>query len=81
MTQTPRRLVIGISGASARYGIRMLEIRKDRHRNASGHEQVGEMTLVYETNYKPKDVRRWPRWSPAADIGASISSGSFARWA
>jgi 4-hydroxy-3-polyprenylbenzoate decarboxylase len=38
-----------------------------------------EMTLVYETKYKPKDVRALASVNhPAADIGASISSGSFA---
>ena len=37
-----------------------------------------EMTMVYETKYKPKDVRALASVShPAADIGASISSGSF----
>jgi 4-hydroxy-3-polyprenylbenzoate decarboxylase len=36
------------------------------------------MTLVYETDYKPKDVRALASVNhPAADIGASISSGSF----
>ena len=34
--------------------------------------------MVYETNYKPKDVRALASVNhPAADIGASISSGSF----
>ena len=38
-----------------------------------------EMTLVYETKFKPKDVRALASVNhPAADIGASISSGSFA---
>jgi 4-hydroxy-3-polyprenylbenzoate decarboxylase len=38
-----------------------------------------EMTLVYETKLKPKDVRALASVNhPAADIGASISSGSFA---
>jgi 4-hydroxy-3-polyprenylbenzoate decarboxylase len=37
-----------------------------------------EMTLVYETDYKPKDVRALADVHyPAADIGAAISSGSF----
>ena len=37
-----------------------------------------EMTLVYETKYKPKEVRALASVNhPAADIGASISSGSF----
>jgi 4-hydroxy-3-polyprenylbenzoate decarboxylase len=37
-----------------------------------------EMTLVYETDYKPKDIKALASVvHPAADIGASISSGSF----
>ena len=80
-TKTPRRLVIGISGASGTiYGIRMLEMLKktdiETHLVMS---KSAEMTLVYETKYKPKDVRALASVNhPAADIGASISSGSFA---
>jgi 4-hydroxy-3-polyprenylbenzoate decarboxylase len=37
-----------------------------------------EMTLVYETRFKPKDIKALASVvHPAADIGASISSGSF----
>jgi 4-hydroxy-3-polyprenylbenzoate decarboxylase len=80
-TKTPRRLVIGISGASGTiYGVRMLEMLKktdiETHLVMS---KSAEMTLVYETKYKPKDVRALASVNhPAADIGASISSGSFA---
>src|SRR6266705_4918370 len=80
-TKTPRRLVIGISGASGRiYGIRLLEMLKktdiETHLVMS---KSAEMTLVYETDYKPKDVKALASVvPPAADIGASISSGSFA---
>src|SRR5258708_20778935 len=79
--KTPRRLVIGISGASGTiYGVRMLEILKktdiETHLVMS---KSAEMTLVYETKFKPKDVRALASVNhPAADIGASISSGSFA---
>src|SRR5262249_48685976 len=78
--QTPRRLVIGISGASGTmYGIRMLEMLKktdiETHLVMS---KSAEMTLVYETDLKPKDVRALASVHyPAADIGAAISSGSF----
>ena len=56
-TKTPRRLVVGISGASGTiYGIRMLEMLKkidiETHLVMS---KSAEMTLVYETQYKPKD--------------------------
>ena len=79
-TKTPRRLVIGISGASgAIYGVRMLEMLKktdiETHLVMS---KSAEMTLVYETSYKPKDIREMASVNhPTADIGASISSGSF----
>lgn len=79
-SKTPRRLVIGISGASGTiYGIRMLEML--RQTDIETHlvmSKSAEMTLVYETSYKPKDVRALASVNhPAADIGASISSGSF----
>src|SRR6202163_3058168 len=80
-SKAPRRLVVGISGASGTiYGIRMLEMLKktdiETHLVMS---KSAEMTLVYETKYKPKDVRALASVNhPAADIGASISSGSFA---
>ena len=83
-TKLPRRLVIGISGASGTiYGVRMLEMLKktdiETHLVMS---KSAEMTLVYETKFKPKDVRALASVNhPAADIGASISSGSFPPWA
>jgi 4-hydroxy-3-polyprenylbenzoate decarboxylase len=78
--EQPRRLVIGISGASgAIYGVRMLEILK-----GSGIEthlvmsRSAEMTLAYETDYKARDVKKLASVThPIGDIGASISSGSF----
>ena len=80
-TKTPRRLVVGISGASGTiYGIRILELLKktdiETHLVMS---KSAEMTMVYETDFKPKDVKALATVNhPAADIGASISSGSFA---
>ena len=79
-TKTPRRLVIALTGASGPiYGIRMLEMLKktdiETHLVMS---KSAEMTLVYETKYKPKEVRALASVNhPVADIGASISSGSF----
>jgi flavin prenyltransferase len=78
--KVPRRLVVGISGASGTiYGVRLLELLKgtdiETHLVMS---KSAEMTLVYETDLKPKDVRALASVNhPAADIGASISSGSF----
>jgi len=79
-SRTPRRLVIGISGASGViYGIRALELLK-----ATGIEthlvmsKSAEMTLAYEADIKSKDVKALASVShPIGDIGASISSGSF----
>ena len=79
-TKTPRRLVIGISGASGTiYGVRMLEmLQKTDIETHLVMSKSAEMTLVYETKFKPKDVRALASVNhPAADIGASISSGSF----
>jgi len=79
-SKAPRRLVIGISGASGTiYGVRLLELLKgtdiETHLVMS---KSAEMTLVYETDLKPKDVRALATVNhPIADIGASISSGSF----
>ncbi len=79
-SKTPRRLVVGISGASGTiYGVRLLEVLKatdiETHLVMS---KSAEMTLVYETDYKPKDVRALAKVNHSvADIGASISSGSF----
>jgi 4-hydroxy-3-polyprenylbenzoate decarboxylase len=79
-SKTPRRLVVGISGASGTiYGVRLLEMLKktdiETHLIMS---KSAEMTLVYETDLKPKDVRALATINhPMADIGASISSGSF----
>ena len=76
----PRRLVIGISGASGViYGVRALELL--RHMEIETHlviSKSAEMTLAYETDLKPSDVHVMASTHhPVRDIGASISSGSF----
>jgi flavin prenyltransferase len=79
-TKTPRRLVIGISGASGTvYGIRLLEfLAKTDIETHLVMSKSAEMTLAYETDYKTKDVRALASVNhPNADIGATISSGSF----
>src|SRR5262249_27485182 len=80
MTNSPRRLIIGISGASGTvYGIRILELLY--HTDIETHlvmSRSAEMTLAYETDLKPKEVRTLAKVNHSnADIGASISSGSF----
>ncbi len=79
-TDTPRRLIIGISGASGTvYGIRMLELLRDT--GIETHlvmSKSAELTLAYETDYKTKDIRGLATVNhPNTDIGANISSGSF----
>ena len=79
MNDVPR-LIVGISGASGViYGIRLLEILRElpieTHLVMS---KAAEMTIAYETDRKPAEVRRLATAAhPAGDVGASISSGSF----
>ena len=80
MAKQPGRLIVGISGASGTiYGVRLLEML--RHVEVETHlvmSKSAEMTLAYETDYKPKDVRALAAVHyPNTDIGAAISSGSF----
>ena len=77
---TPLPLVVGISGASGViYGIRLLEILRDL--DIPAHlvmSRSAEVTMAYEMEMKVKDVHALADVVHAnADIGASISSGSF----
>ncbi len=79
-TETPRRLIVGISGASGTvYGIRLLELL--RGSDIETHlvmSKSAELTLAYETDLKTKDIRALATVNhPNSDIGATISSGSF----
>jgi 4-hydroxy-3-polyprenylbenzoate decarboxylase len=74
-TTVPRRLIIGISGASGTvYGIRILELLHDT--DIETHlvmSKSAEMTLAYETDLKPKEIRALAKVNhPNGDIGASI---------
>ena len=77
---SPRRLVVGISGASGIvYGIRALRALKE-----AGFEthlvmsRSAEMTLAYETDLKPADVKALADVvHPIGDVAAAVSSGSF----
>jgi flavin prenyltransferase len=80
MAADARRLVVGISGASGViYGVRLLELLRET--DVETHlvmSKSAELTLAYETDYKPKDVKAMASVNhPATDIGAAISSGSF----
>ena len=80
MAKTAARLIVGISGASGTiYGVRLLEmLRKAEIETHLVMSKSAEMTLVYETDLKPKDVRALASVHyPVSDIGAAISSGSF----
>ena len=79
-TAEPRRIVVGISGASgAVYGVRMLEAL--RQAGVETHlvmSRSAEITLAHETDWKVSEVRALAgRWYRQDDIGAGIASGSF----
>ena len=75
-----QRLVVGISGASGViYGVRLLEMARtlglETHLVIS---KAAEMTLGYETDWKPDQVRALAHTAYAPqDVGAAIASGSF----
>ena len=78
--KTPKRLIVGISGASGIiYGVRMLEVlRKAGIETHLIMTKAAELTLAYETDLKTKDVRALAsHFHALSDVGASISSGSF----
>lgn len=79
-TVEPRRLIIGITGASGSiYGVRLLEML--RNTDIETHlvmSRWGARTLVHETRYTPEQVQRLATVThPMTDQGAAISSGSF----
>ncbi len=74
------RLIVGISGASgAAIGIRLLDAIKEL--GIESHlvvSKAGEMTIGYETPFKPKQVSaRADFVYGISDIAAPIASGSF----
>ena len=80
LSTATRRLVVGISGASGViYGVRLLEMARalglETHLVIS---KAAELTLGYETNWKPDQVRALAHTAYAAqNVGAAIASGSF----
>lgn len=76
----PSRLIIGISGASGvAYGVRLLEILRplpvETHLVMT---RAAELTLAYETDLKPADVRALADVAYSVrDVGAAPASGSF----
>ena len=80
MNSIPKRLIIGVSGASGTvYGVRLLELLQDA--DIETHlvmSKAARLTLGYETDYKFNDIKEMADEIHAIeDIGASVSSGSF----
>lgn len=77
---TPRRLIVGITGASGTiYGIRLLEML--RGKDVETHLVVSQWaarTLSHETSYNLAQVQELATERYAiGDVGAAIASGSF----
>lgn len=78
--ERPRRLVVGISGATGiAYGVRALELA--RKAGVETHLVVtpaGQQTRAYETDLSAADLAAMADVSyRPADVGAAIASGSF----
>jgi len=79
-TDTPRRMVVGMTGASGSiYGIRLLdELERLGIETHLVMSKAAELTLSYESDLKPRDVRAKAAHSHAVtNVAASIASGSF----
>jgi len=77
---TPRRLIVGITGATGTiFGIRLLEMLRDT--DVETHlvlSRWAARTLAHETSYTAEQVEALAtRVYPLTDQGAPISSGSF----
>jgi 4-hydroxy-3-polyprenylbenzoate decarboxylase len=80
MESTPRRLIVGITGASGTiFGVRLLEMLRDTE--VETHlvmSQWGARTLVHETTYTVPQVQELADERYAiGDVGAAIASGSY----
>ncbi|HHL1992072.1 UbiX family flavin prenyltransferase [Acinetobacter baumannii] len=80
MTDSKRRIVVGISGASGIiYGVRALEMLRDL--DIETHlvmTKSAQLAVAYELNRKVSDVKKLASVvHDPANIGAAISSGSF----
>jgi 4-hydroxy-3-polyprenylbenzoate decarboxylase len=79
-TVTPRRLIVGITGASGvTYGVRLLQLL--RNTDIQTHlvmSKTAEVTFAHETRIKIAEVKALADVSHAIDnMAAPISSGSF----
>jgi len=78
--QNPRRMIVGISGASGVvYGKRILEALRDL--GVETHLVVSDaarQTMAYETDFTPRDLEKIADVSHSnKNIGAACASGSF----
>ena len=80
----PRRLIVGISGASGViYGVRLLQALRELPRELSVETHLvmtrtAEVALAHETDFKVEDVRRLADVAfRIDDLAAAISSGSY----
>ena len=76
----PRRIIVGISGASgAIYGVRLLELlKREKFETHLIMSRAARLTLAYETDFKVADVEALATVVHShQDIGAACSSGSF----
>jgi 4-hydroxy-3-polyprenylbenzoate decarboxylase len=76
----PKRLVVGISGASGvTYGVRLLQVLRDT--DYETHliiSKSGELNIQIETDYDPADVKAMADYVyDHKNIAASLASGSF----
>ncbi|MGH2406837.1 MAG: UbiX family flavin prenyltransferase [Candidatus Limnocylindrales bacterium] len=82
MRDRPRRIVVGISGASgAIYGIRLLEVLRaiDGLETHLVLSSAAGKTIALETDWQPRQVEALAdRSYKHNDIAAALSSGSFA---
>ncbi|MBT8370080.1 MAG: UbiX family flavin prenyltransferase [Desulfobacterales bacterium] len=76
----PKRIVVGISGASGvTYGVRLLNLLKET--DYETHliiSKSGELNIEIETDYKPNEVKAMAdHVYDHKDVAASLASGSF----
>jgi 4-hydroxy-3-polyprenylbenzoate decarboxylase len=79
-TTPPRRVIVGITGASGTlFGVRLLErLREAEIETHLVLSQWGARTLVHETSYSVQQVQELASERYAiGDVGAAIASGSF----
>ena len=76
----PKRIVIGISGASGvTYGVRLLSLlQKTDYETHLIISESGKLNIKIETNFRPEDVESMADYVyDHTNIAAAISSGSF----